>query len=454
MRALLTLAVLAALASAACPPTAFGETSAREIVVAGATRSYLIHVPPTWDSVRPLPVLLVFHGAGSDAESMVRATGFDALAAASPMLVVYPRAPQRTKRYEVDPPAGRMSADVLLVDAILARLRERFPIDARRIWATGLSNGAALCYRLAAERPQVIAAIAPVAGYLPNLVRAAPVVPVPLLHAHGSADGRVTAPASEDGPGSAVTTWARWNGAASGPALDTLPGTGSLVVRRTRFTGPTPRSDAALLLVEGEGHVWSGGPGGAISRAILEFLAAHPQDEPRTAERPAHPLVGQPFGSLAALRWLTPEGGPVSLAAQRLTLFRWWTNTCPHCVGSVPALASLEARYRARGLRLVGVYHPKGSRLSDSAARDYAARLGFHGAIAFDDRWTKYVELRDRGGLRQATSITVLVDAEGSVRWAHPGPRIEAGSADLAALDALLDRLLPAAAPAGPAPAR
>lgn len=454
MRALPTLAVLASLASMASPPTANAETSAREIVVAGATRSYLVHVPPTWDRARPIPVLFVFHGAGSDAESMVRATGFDALAAASPMLVVYPRAPERTKRYEVDPPAGRASADVLLVDAILARLRERFPVDARRVWATGFSNGAALCYRLAAERPQVVAAIAPVAGYLPNLVRDAPIVPVPLLHVHGSADGRVAAPGPEAGPRSAVATWARWNGAGSPPSADTLPGTGSLVVRRTAFTGATPRSDTALLLVEGEGHVWSGGPGGAISRAILEFFAAHPLDEPRAAERPAHPLVGQPFGSLAALRWLTPEGGPVSLAAQRLTLFRWWTNACPHCVGSVPALAGLEARYRERGLRLVGVYHPKGSRLSDPAARDHAARLGFHGAIAFDDRWTKYLELRDRAGLRQATSISVLVDADGFVRWVHPGPRIEAGSADLAALDALLDRLLPPAAPAGPGPAR
>jgi hypothetical protein len=111
----------------------------------------------------------------------------------------------------------------------------------------------------------------------------------------------------------------------------------------------------------------------------------------------------------------------------------------------VPALARLEDRWRARGLRLVGVYHPKGAGLGDVAARDYARRLGFSGAIAFDDRWTKYVELRDRGRLGEATSISVLVDAEGVVRWVHPGPRIEEGSPDLAALEALLARLLPPA---------
>jgi polyhydroxybutyrate depolymerase len=440
-----TVATFAALAALLGTPrfAAAAERVERDIVVGGATRSYLIHVPATWDRVRPIPVLFVFHGAGGDPESMVEATGFDALAAETNMLVVYPAAPRRTKRYDVDPPAGRSSADVQLVDAILDRLRERFPVDPRRIWATGFSNGAALCYRLAAERPNVFAAIAPVAGYLPNLVREPPVVPVPLLHVHGGAD-RVVPTLSGD-PDSPVATWARWNGAANGPVVGTLPGTGDLVVRRAAYAGPTPRSDARLLLVEGDGHVWSGGPGGAISRAILEFFVTHPKDDPKPAYRAVNPLVGKPFGSMDALRWLTPEGGPVSLAAQRLTLFRWWTNGCPHCTGSVPALAALEGRYRARGLRMVGVYHPKGAQLTDAEARDYARGLGFAGAIAFDDGWAKYFDLRDRGGLRQATSISVLVDSDGVVRWVHPGPRIEAGSADLASLDALLDRLLPAA---------
>lgn len=453
MRALATLAAAATVLGLIRSPTAAAASVEREIVVGGATRSYLVHVPATWDQVRPIPVLFVFHGAGSDAESMVHATGFEALAAVTNMLVVYPRAPARTKRYEVDPPPGRPSADVELVDAILMRLRERFPVDPRRIWATGFSNGAAFCYRLAAERPQIVAAIAPVAGYLPSLVRAAPVIPVPLLHVHGASDRRVVAPGLSS-PDSAVATWARWNGAGNGPALDKLPGTGGLVVRRALFQGPTPRSTAQLLLVEGDDHVWSGGPAGVISRAILEFLVAHPLDEPKPAGAAAHPLVGQPFGSLAALRWLTPEGGPVSLAAQRLTLLRWWTNGCAHCTGSVPALARLEARYRARSLRMVGVYHPKGAKLNDRAAAEYARRLGFAGAIAFDDRWTKYIELRDRGGLRQATSISVLVDADGIVRWVNAGPRIEAGSPELAALDALLDRLLPVASPSEQLPAK
>ena len=286
MRTLATLAAVWALLAGARPQAALAATVERDIGVGGVTRSYLIHVPATWDGVRPIPVLFVFQGAGSDAESMVLATGFDALAAETSMLVVYPRAPAETLRYDVNPPAGRESADVLLVDALLARLRERFPVDARRVWATGFSNGAALCYRLAAERPQVFAAIAPVAGYLPDLVRAAPVVPVPLLHVHGTADRRVAPPSLAGDADSPVVTWARWNGATRGPVVGTLPDTGDLVVRRAAYEGPTPRCDAQLLLVERADHEWSGGPAGAISRAVLAFFAAHPQDEPKPA-RPA-----------------------------------------------------------------------------------------------------------------------------------------------------------------------
>src|SRR5262245_3853235 len=188
MRTSVSLSVAAALAATLARPAAAAPTVERQIEVRGTTRSYLVHAPSSGERARPMPVLFVFHGAGSSAEDMVQGTGLDALGDESGIVVVYPKAPADVLRYEVDPPAGRVSADVELFDAILARLRERFPVDERRIYATGFSNGAAFCYRLAAERPDVVAAIAPVAGYLPQLVRSAPVAPIPLLHVHGTAD--------------------------------------------------------------------------------------------------------------------------------------------------------------------------------------------------------------------------------------------------------------------------
>jgi polyhydroxybutyrate depolymerase len=246
------------------------------IDVDGASRAYRVHVPASWDRVRPLPLLFVFHGAGSDADDIARGTGFDALADAAPMLVVYPQGVYG--RFDVDPPQGGESADVRLVDALLGRLRGRFPVDERRVFASGFSNGAAFCYRLAADRPTVIAAIAPVAGYLPSLSTSPTTTPVPLLHVHGTADRRVAAPPLAGGPDAPVPVWARRNGATRGPSIATVPTMGGLVVRRAAYEGPTPRADAVLLLVEGEGHSWPGDPSGPISRAICEFLLAHPRE--------------------------------------------------------------------------------------------------------------------------------------------------------------------------------
>jgi thiol-disulfide isomerase/thioredoxin len=190
-------------------------------------------------------------------------------------------------------------------------------------------------------------------------------------------------------------------------------------------------------------------------------------------------IVGQPAPPWTGVRWVAnvPSGGlrPADLAGRVLVVFlfqadrdvglaaladtvrRWWTNGCPHCAGSLPALARLEGRYQARGLRVVAVYHPKGRPLGDLQAQAVAQRLSFPGVLAFDDRWAKYLELRERGNLRKATSISVLVDAEGVIRWVHRGPRLfergdpeRDGTAALAELDRLVGRLLPPP----PAPAR
>ena len=60
-------------------------------------------------------------------------------------------------------------------------------IDARRIYATGFSNGAMMCFRLAAEMSDRIAAIGTVAGTMARGLPA-PSRPVPLIHFHGTLD--------------------------------------------------------------------------------------------------------------------------------------------------------------------------------------------------------------------------------------------------------------------------
>lgn len=265
------LAALVALGAACAAGRGPGRAPAgarATLDVAGTPRTYRHHVPAGLDPARPVALLLVFHGAGSDADDIARGSGFDALADTVPMVVVYPEA--LGGRFDVASPD---SADLRFVDALVADLRGRHTIDPRRVFASGFSNGAAFCYRLAASRPGLLAAIAPVAGYLPPV--GATGEPVPLLHVHGSADRRVAAPALAGGPSDPVATWARRNGATRGPIVADVAGMDGLSVRGATYTGSTPRADATLWLVEGEDHTWPGGPAGPVSRGLLDFLRAH-----------------------------------------------------------------------------------------------------------------------------------------------------------------------------------
>jgi polyhydroxybutyrate depolymerase len=73
--------------------------------------------------------------------------------------------------------------------ALLADLGARQPVDRRRVYATGLSNGAMMAWRLAVEASEHIAAIAPVAG-ASALQRGTPTRPVPAMHFHSVDDPR------------------------------------------------------------------------------------------------------------------------------------------------------------------------------------------------------------------------------------------------------------------------
>ena len=86
---------------------------------------------------------------------------------------------------------GRPSDDVGYVAKLLDDLATVVNVDPRRVYATGMSNGAMMCYRLAAELSDRIAAIAPVAGTMAIEI-CQPHRPVPVLHFHGTSDGLVS----------------------------------------------------------------------------------------------------------------------------------------------------------------------------------------------------------------------------------------------------------------------
>ena len=70
-------------------------------------------------------------------------------------------------------------------------------------------------------------------------------------------------------------------------------------------------------------------------------------------------LIGSQAPAWGALRWLQSEPMKLGELRGRVVLVRWWTETCPFCAASAPALRELHDTYQGRGLVVVGMYHPK-----------------------------------------------------------------------------------------------
>jgi len=110
-------------------------------------------------------------------------------------------------------------------------------------------------------------------------------------------------------------------------------------------------------------------------------------------------------------------------AGPKATLYRWWTDTCPYCEASLPAIEQLRKKYEDDGLRVVAVYHPKPPRkVDDEAIAAAAEQRDFNGPVALDRDWSVLNRFYLSTGDRRATSASFLVDGDGVIRFVHPGP--------------------------------
>jgi polyhydroxybutyrate depolymerase len=258
----------------------------------GRDRSYLVHIPPGYDAATPTPVVLAFHGAWMNAALMASFSGLNATADREGFIVVYPNgtgfgegmlffnawnSPGRAGRGPPD--------DVGFTAALLDDLAGVVNVDPDRIFATGMSNGAMMSYRLAAELSDRIAAIAPVGGTL-AISRVRPGRPVPVIHFHGSADTIVPV----DGPNRrtgrfvpyqslerTMKVWIEINQCPPQPQVTHLPDLaddGTTVTRKVYGPGRNG-SEVVLFLIEGAGHTWPGRkpPVNFLGRSTMDISA-------------------------------------------------------------------------------------------------------------------------------------------------------------------------------------
>jgi polyhydroxybutyrate depolymerase len=212
------------------------------------------------------PLVVVLHGAGGSGRQAEAAYGWDRLADEEGFVVAYPEGVNRS--WNAAPACcGTAARDGVDDVGFLTALVSAVPgADPGRVFATGISDGAMMTYRLACDT-KLFAAIGPVAGTMVN--RCDSPSPVSLIHVHGTQD--LTIPYA-GGPGRRTSdSTGRLPTRVDGPAVPALVGrwravdgctnpveatSGAVTVSKATCQGDRA---VELVTVEGAGHQWPGG---------------------------------------------------------------------------------------------------------------------------------------------------------------------------------------------------
>ncbi len=311
---LLCLAVLVGfLCASYCSAWERGRSADTEqIIVDGTVRTFVLHLPKDQKAGDKQALVIALHGGGSNGKSMARFSGLGETADRYGFVVAYPDGSGRTdlirtwnsgacegyaKSKQVD--------DVAFIKALIIHLVDKYNVAPGRVYVTGMSNGAMMAYRLAAEIPDRLAAVAAVSGTL-DIDAAKVTTPLPILHFHGTADQHVP---FDGGHGeksyaqnvhtsvkATLDAWIRVNGANTTPKEEQLPDNkddGTTVIKST-YSSPSERDSVVLYKIVGGGHTWPGRPrlekmlGPATedisaNEVMWKFFADHPRNQTKKA---------------------------------------------------------------------------------------------------------------------------------------------------------------------------
>lgn len=286
----------AAAPSAGCGVEQTPGNDERTITSEDRDRSYRINIPRDYDASIPLPLVLGFHGNGSDGAEFQNYTGLPTL----PAITVFPDGDLKDgKRSWQGAPYASGADDVAFVADLLDSIESEHCIDLNRVFATGKSNGGGMVSVLACHLRDRFSAFAPVAGaYYPQATedcddkRSTPVLAI-----HGTGDETMHYDGGERQgetyPG--VREWIQPWVEAAGCRVMTERNVGKKGedVTRTRWkkcTGDTSRASTGaqveLYSVADGGHVWPGevvySGGGYVTEqfsatdTIWNFFRSHP----------------------------------------------------------------------------------------------------------------------------------------------------------------------------------
>lgn len=280
-----------------------GTTTVGNLTHDGRIRTFRVHLPPGYDGAAPVALVLMFHGAGSTAQKIEQSTGWSPIADREGFAVVYPNGTGQSQTWNGGGCCGGAANsevdDVGFTAAMLDHLEAELCIDRRRVFASGMSNGAIMTHRLGCELSARFAAIAPVSG--PEMSpTCTPAHDVAVLHTHGTADGIVPF-GGGDGCGDNATFPSVPATMERRRVLNRCDATTTHLFDQgdgecTGYDHCDDGADVVLCRIVGGGHSWPGGSASeslapcptdgdqsttfVASEVIWRFFSAHGRDAP------------------------------------------------------------------------------------------------------------------------------------------------------------------------------
>ena len=253
----------------------------------GETRDFIIHLPTGYQDGVVLPMVINMHGFGSNNFQQQLYTSFDLIADAENFIVVYPQGLVRTTAWGAtgaswDAYFGTGVDDLGFLDKLIDHLYTFYNIDLARVYATGMSNGGFMSYRLACELSERIAAIASVTGAMvfQQFNNCTPDRPVPIMEVHGTSDNTVPysgiqflTPSIPE----VVAFWVEHNNCITPQETTDIPDINMTDNTTTSIDAYTCDDDTEVLFytIQNGGHTWPGAvPIPSLGNTSLDFIGS------------------------------------------------------------------------------------------------------------------------------------------------------------------------------------
>ena len=255
------------------------------IASAGGNRTYMVHVPPTYNRATDVPLVIDMHGFTSSASGQRGLSGWLQLSNTKNFIAVWPQGQGNSWNAQGQCCGSASADDPAFIRDIVASIKLAANITIAKVWATGLSNGGSMSHTMACGSAAVFSAAGPVSFTISGgnttaaiIANCTPARPVTVIEFHGLSDTTVpfdSGVLDAIGAQESLDAWVQIQRCSTTSTMRRL--TNETVCELHSGCGGTSNQTVGLCSVTGGTHVlYPGVSGAGIASFLYDFFQAAP----------------------------------------------------------------------------------------------------------------------------------------------------------------------------------